>query len=129
MGDCSNSVTKYIVVEPISDFGHFSGLTVCGGGGITVDFISGCTSDGVNGGGGIFNDGVLRKDIFQSGLAKIFFEKYQDQLKPFFEEKLKKIQNYSPFVHFNDSSISASSIWSQYIPRLSKVLNELQSKK
>ena len=59
MSDCSNSVTKYIVVEPTSDYGNFSGLTVCGGGGITVDFITGCTSNGVNVGGGIFDNGVL----------------------------------------------------------------------
>jgi hypothetical protein len=59
MSDCSSSVTKYIVVEPSAAIGNFSGLTVCGGGGLTVDFISGCTSDGVNIEGGIFNNGVL----------------------------------------------------------------------
>jgi hypothetical protein len=59
MSDCSNSVTKYIIVEPSQQGGSFSGMTICGGGGLTVDFITGCTSDGVNVEGGIFNDGVL----------------------------------------------------------------------
>ena len=60
MSDCSSSgsVTKYIIVEP-SQNGSYSGLTVCGGGGLTVDFITGCTSDGVNVGGAIFDNGVL----------------------------------------------------------------------
>jgi hypothetical protein len=60
MSDCSNSVTKYVIVEAAqTGGGSFSGLTVCGGGGLTVDFITGCTSDGVNIGGGVFNNGVL----------------------------------------------------------------------
>jgi hypothetical protein len=60
MSDCSNSITKYVIVEATqTGGGAFSGLTVCGGGGLTVDFITGCTSDGVNVEGGIFNNGVL----------------------------------------------------------------------
>jgi cytoskeletal protein CcmA (bactofilin family) len=48
MSDCSNSVNKYIIVQPTAgETGTFSGLTVCGGDGITVDFITGCTTDGV----------------------------------------------------------------------------------
>jgi hypothetical protein len=60
MSDCSNSVTKYIVVEASQQGGgSFSGLTICGGGGLIVDVISGCTSNGVNIEGGTFNNGVL----------------------------------------------------------------------
>jgi len=59
MSHSSSSVTKYIIVEASTSGGSFSGLTVCGGNGLTVDFITGCTSDGVNLEGGIFNNGVL----------------------------------------------------------------------
>ncbi len=58
MSDCSNSVDKYIIVES-ADSGTFSGLTICGGGGLTVDFITGCTSDGVNLEGAKFQNNTL----------------------------------------------------------------------
>jgi len=75
----------------------------------------------------LFNDGVLRNDIFKSGLAKIFFEKYLDQMKPFFEEKLKRIQKYTPFVHFYDASISVASIWEKHNPQILTLLDKLKS--
>ncbi|NGX63456.1 MAG: hypothetical protein KR126chlam6_00868 [Candidatus Anoxychlamydiales bacterium] len=77
----------------------------------------------------LFNDGVLRNDFFKTDLAKVFFEKYFDVLKPSFEKKLEKIQKYTPFVHFYDSSISASKIYEMYSPNVLNILKELKSQK
>ena len=70
MSDCSNgSVNKYVIVQPIQTggAGSFSGLTVCGGSGISVDVIIGCTTDGVNINGTTFNnDGSV---LFNSSLS------------------------------------------------------------
>ncbi|NGX34755.1 MAG: hypothetical protein K1060chlam1_01109 [Candidatus Anoxychlamydiales bacterium] len=76
----------------------------------------------------LFNSGIL-KDFFRSGLSKVFFEKYFDQLQPSFEKKFDKIKKYSPFVHLHDSSITARSIYEMYAPEVLNILNELKSQK
>jgi hypothetical protein len=63
MSDCSNSVDRYIIVESSSQ-GSLSGLTLCDGSGLTVDLITGCTTDGVNIEGTIFKNGVISGGTF-----------------------------------------------------------------
>jgi len=77
----------------------------------------------------LFNDGVIRKDILQFGLAKIFFEKYFEVLKPALIKKFEKAQKYTPFVHFYDSSISLESIWEKYNPQILTLLKQIKTQK
>jgi hypothetical protein len=77
----------------------------------------------------LFNDGVLRNDILRSGLAKIFFEKYFDQLKVSFESKFEKIQKYKPFVHIEDPSISFEVVMQMLNPKVMILLKEIQMQK
>jgi len=77
----------------------------------------------------LFNDGVIKKDILKTGIAKIFFEKYLDQIKESFKSKFEKIQKYKPFVHFNDSSISLAAALKMIDPKILTLLQDLQSQK
>ncbi len=76
----------------------------------------------------LFNIGIM-KDFFNSGLSKVFFERYFDELKPSFEKKFDKIQRYSPFVHLYDSSITARSIYEKEAPKVLDILDELKEQK
>ncbi|NGX49092.1 MAG: hypothetical protein K940chlam5_00688 [Candidatus Anoxychlamydiales bacterium] len=76
----------------------------------------------------LFNNGFM-KDFFKSELSKVFFEKYFDELKPSFENKLDKVQRYTPFVHLYEPSISAKSVYERYSPKVLDILNELKSQK
>lgn len=77
----------------------------------------------------LFNDGVIRNDFIKSGLAKIFIEKYFEQIKTSFQSKYEIIQRYKPFVHFNDSSISLATTLSMINPKVLTLLKELQAQK
>ncbi|MFA6119311.1 MAG: SurA N-terminal domain-containing protein [Parachlamydiales bacterium] len=77
----------------------------------------------------LFNDGVLKNDIFQSGIAKIIFEKYFDKLAPSLKSKFEKAKKYRPFVHYYDSSISAEAIWQNYKPEISDLLKKVKEQK
>lgn len=77
----------------------------------------------------LFNDGVIRNDILRTGIAKIFIEKYFDKFKDSFKTKFEKIQRYKPFVHFNDSSISLTSVLQMVDPKVLTLLKDLQSQK
>ncbi len=77
----------------------------------------------------LFNDGVIKNDIIRSGIAKIFIEKYFDQIKDSFKTKFEIIQRYKPFVHFNDPSISLANTLQMIDPKVLTLLKDLQDKK
>ena len=77
----------------------------------------------------LFNDGVLRNDFIQSGLAKALFEKYFDKLKPSLKRQFTKVQSFTPYSHFYNSDISAKSVWENFNPTILEKLNEIQKEK
>ncbi len=76
-----------------------------------------------------FNDGVIRNDLIKTGLAKVIFEKYFDQIKPSIDQRFNKIVNYRPFVHMSDSNISAENIWKRVNPDMISKLVSIKEKK
>lgn len=63
----------------------------------------------------ILNDGVVRKDIFESGFGKKIFNSYFKELKGETEERLLKFKAFKPYVHI-DGVISVMSIYEQLMP-------------
>ena len=64
----------------------------------------------------LFNDAVLQKELFITGMGSMLAERYFDQIKPDLEERLKKVKNFRPYVHPQSNFISAESVWQRIFP-------------
>lgn len=62
------------------------------------------------------NDGVVEKDFFSTGLGLMLAREYFSELKGDFDERLKKIHAYRPYVHPSASYVSAENVWSRFSP-------------
>lgn len=72
------------------------------------------------------NDGVIRKDFLNDGLADLIVAQYFDVLRPDFEARLDKAKRFRPYVHPQAEFLSAKSVWSHYIPELNHEIEALQ---
>lgn len=70
----------------------------------------------------LFNDGVLRKELFSTGLASLIADRYFEEMREDLEVRLKKGKYYQPYVHPRAPFISAELAWQQYFPSMSKDL-------
>lgn len=73
------------------------------------------------------SDGFLEKELFETGLAPILGERYFANCKRDFQERLKKVRSYVPYVHPSASFLNASSVWGYFAPEISSTLAQLQS--
>ncbi|MCH1430758.1 MAG: hypothetical protein L7U87_08400 [Chlamydiales bacterium] len=69
-------------------------------------------------GGNFFNDGFLKKDLFESGLATAVMLYYKPALEKSFSEMHKKEKNYTAYSHPYIKSLGAESIWRDFAPDL-----------
>jgi len=65
-----------------------------------------------------FNDGVLKKDIFDTGISDILVETYQDQIKKDLSDKFNSFAHYKSYEHPQTSFLNAERVWSQFCPDL-----------
>lgn len=75
-----------------------------------------------------FNDGVIRKDFFSTGLGVMLAEHYFESLQEGLKEKIEVHQTFRPYRHPTASFISAEVLWEQLLPsqkeNLDRFLNE-----
>jgi GcvH upstream region-like protein len=69
---------------------------------------------------------VLKNDLMSTGLTAILAEKYFEELKGEFEERLEKTKRFSPYSHPQAPFLSAVQVWSRFIPQLPRHLEEVR---
>ncbi len=69
---------------------------------------------------------MLKSDLMSTGLTTILAERYFEELKPDFEERLEKTKRFTPYAHPQAPFLSAQQIWSMYIPELPAHLAAVQ---
>lgn len=69
---------------------------------------------------------VLKNDFISTGLTAILAERYFDEVKDEFQERLDKAKRFSPYVHPQVPFLSAEQIWNRFIPQLPRHLAEVQ---
>lgn len=76
------------------------------------------------------NDGVVRKDFLETGLAEMLAARYLSSLQPELRVKLEKEKHFQPYVHPRAKFIRAESVWDYFAPGLSaqwKTLRQCRS--
>ena len=63
-----------------------------------------------------FNDGVIRKDFFSTGMGVILATAYLDDLKSDLTSLMVKHKRYKPYVHPQIPFISIETLWQQVLP-------------
>ncbi len=69
---------------------------------------------------------LLKNDLMSTGLTAILAERYFDELKDEFQERLEKARRFTPYSHPQAPFLSASQVWSRFIPQLPVHLAEVQ---
>lgn len=64
------------------------------------------------------NDGVIRKDFLETGLAQELAQTYITDLNSELQARLEKEKRYSPYIHPQAKFISASQAWSYFAPEI-----------
>ncbi len=73
------------------------------------------------------NDGVIRKNLLETGLANVLAASYLADLKPDLESRLQKEKAYVPYAHPQAKFISQEFVWSIYAPELSENFKALRN--
>jgi hypothetical protein len=74
----------------------------------------------------LFNNGVVRNDFIQTGLASLLYSAYFDSLKEGLADRLDKVKRYRPYAHPEAPHISAQAIWDRFVPGMSEEIRSLQ---
>lgn len=72
------------------------------------------------------NDGVIRKDIIENGLAILLLENDFERIKPELENKIGQFQRFSTYVHSETSSISLENLYAKFSPELLENLEKFR---
>ena len=75
------------------------------------------------------NDGVIRKDFLDDGLAELIVAGYFDELKADFEGSLDKAKRFRSYVHPQADFLSAKNVWNHFLPELNNEIAALQAEK
>jgi GcvH upstream region-like protein len=74
-----------------------------------------------------FNDGVIRKDFLQTGIAEVIAAKYRKDLMPDYVTRVTREKNFAPYKHPQAKFISATNAWNGYAPDITNNLAVLKS--
>ncbi len=61
----------------------------------------------------LFNDGALKSEIIDTGIAQELYNRFEDQLKGDLEERFQKFQAYKPYEH-PQKVIGTVSVWKHF---------------
>ena len=73
------------------------------------------------------NDGVIRNDFLKSGLGKVLFEEYHNELKEEWEGKWKREKGWQTYRHPEAPYFSADTVWSHFAPELKGAFKNFKS--
>ena len=72
------------------------------------------------------NDGLIKKDFLETGLAEILIESYKQDLKGDLQLRLQKEARYKPYTHPQAQFVSSTNAWNYFSPELPSHLAALQ---
>lgn len=72
------------------------------------------------------NDGVIKKDFLQTGIAEILAMQYATEIAPDFEKRMALEKRYSLYTHPEANFISTSTAWSYFAPSMLSNYEALQ---
>jgi len=73
------------------------------------------------------NDGVLKKDLLQTGLAKLLAMQYTSDLQGDLQTRLEKEKRYTPYSHPQAKFINAEMSWTYFAPELKSSFEALRA--
>ncbi len=75
----------------------------------------------------LFNDGVVKKDIFETGIGLMLLQHYYPVFEEGLKERAKKFTNFHPYRHPDAPFVSLESVWRQFVPELFEHYKEFQA--
>ncbi|KAF3363267.1 Uncharacterized protein PHSC3_000157 [Chlamydiales bacterium STE3] len=72
------------------------------------------------------NDGVIRKDLLETGLAAILLDGYSSDFKNDLQAKHVREANFKPYAHPDASFVSSATVWTYFAPEMVKNLEFIQ---
>lgn len=75
------------------------------------------------------NDGVIRKDFLETGLASLLVGAYPDLVQSDFKNRWNKEVRYRPYVHPYVKFITSGNVWRYFAPEMEKNLEAFQRTK
>lgn len=75
----------------------------------------------------IFNDGVIRKDLIQSGLAPMIASAYFEKIQHDLQERLEKQKTFKGYQHPAAPFLSSENLYAQFVPELRDHLLKIRS--
>lgn len=73
-----------------------------------------------------FNDGVISKNILESGIGEVIVAPYLKKMSEEFRTRLEKEKSYTPYIHPRAPFISAEQIWAYFAPDLKQNFDSLR---
>lgn len=73
------------------------------------------------------NDGVIRKDFLQTGLAQELIKAYQNEMQDELQKKLDKEKKYTLYTHPKARFLSVQHTWGYFAPEMNTYLYTLRS--
>lgn len=73
------------------------------------------------------NDGFIRKDLLETGVAELLIENYQPLLAPDFQERFAKEQRYKLYHHPKADFISVENAWGFVAPEMRQNFRNLKN--
>lgn len=78
-------------------------------------------------GANFLNDGVIRKDFLEDGLAQELALAYKDDLRDDINKRLIKEKKYKLYSHPQAPFLSVENVWSYFAPEMTSYFNSLQA--
>jgi GcvH upstream region-like protein len=96
-----------------------------------VNFLSTDSEDKLYYGGAwglnFLNDGVIRKDFLQTGLAQELVSAYRSDLQTDLQKRLVKEQKYKPYTHPQARFIGVENVWTYFMPEMTSYWGTLKA--
>lgn len=77
----------------------------------------------------LFNDGVIKKDIFETGIGLMLLQHYYPVFKDELKGKMQKFSSFQPYRHPEAPFVSLESIWRQFVPEYFEHYKKFQASK
>ncbi|MDR3624872.1 MAG: hypothetical protein P4L16_07025 [Chlamydiales bacterium] len=94
-------------------------------------FISTDVSDKILSGGSwgpnFLNDGVVKKDFLETGLALTVVKPFLKELGDDLDARLEKEKRYEPYVHPTASFLTSEAVWNYLAPQINKNMQIIQT--